>query len=89
MQKRDAKSWLKQVKRYFIAAGLNERSDEHNAQMNTIAQALMRGRASKWLDCLEQLGTAPATFTEFCTKLLEQLSILDDENTARDKLRTA
>ena len=30
-EKKDAKSWLKQVKRYFTAAGLNERSDEHNA----------------------------------------------------------
>ena len=52
-EKRDAKSWLKQVKRYFIAAGLNERSEEHNAQMNAIVQALMRDRASKWLDHLE------------------------------------
>ena len=52
-EKPDAKSWLKQVKRYFIAAGLNERSDEDNDQMNAIAQALMWGRASKWLDRLE------------------------------------
>ena len=77
------------MKRYFTAAGLNEWSDEHNAQMNAIAQALMWGRASKWLDRLERLGTAPETFTEFCTKFLEQFSILDDENMARDKLRTA
>ena len=88
-EKCDAKSWLKQVKRYFIAAGLNEQSDEHNAQMNAIAQALMQGRASKWLDHLERLGTAPATFTEFCTKFFKQFSVLDDENTARNKLRTA
>ena len=70
-EKRDAKSWLKQVKRYFIAAGLNERSEEHNAQINAIAQALMRGRASKWLDRLERLGTAPTNFTDFQTKFLE------------------
>ena len=88
-EKKDAKSWLKQVKRYFTAAGLNERSDEHNAQMNAIAQALMRGRANKWPDCLERLRTAPAIFMEFCTKILEQFSVLDDENTARDKLHTA
>ena len=77
------------MKRYFTAAVLNERSDEYNAYMNAIAQALMRGRASKWLDRLERLGTAPAMFTEFCTKFLEQFSVLDDENTARDKLHTA
>ena len=77
------------MKRYFTAAGLNEQSNEHNAQMNAIAQALMRGRASKWLDHLKRLGTAPATFTEFCTKFLEQFNVLDDENTAWDKLRMA
>ena len=77
------------MKQYFTAARLNKQSDEHNAQMNAIAQALMRGRASKWLDHLERLGTAPATFTEFCTKFLEQLCVLDDENMARDKLRMA
>ena len=49
----------------------------------------MWGRASKWLDHLERLGTAPATFTEFCTKFLEQFSVLDDENMAQDKLRMA
>ena len=51
-KKCNAKSWLKKVKRYFTAARLNERSDEHNAQMNAIAQPLMQGRASKWLDRL-------------------------------------
>ena len=70
-EKCNAKFWLKYVKKYFIAAGLNERSDEHNAQMNAIAQALMRGRASKWLDRLERLGTAPTNFTDFQTKFLE------------------
>ena len=70
-EKKDAESWLKQVKRYFIAAGLNEQSDEHNAQMNAIAQALMRGQASKWLDRLERLGNAPTSFTEFQRKFLE------------------
>ena len=69
-EKHDAKCWLKKVKRYFIAAGLNKKSDEHNAQMNSIVQALMRGRANKWLDYLEQLGTAPTTSTEFVTKFL-------------------
>ena len=49
----------------------------------------MRGKASKWLDRLERLGTAPATFTEFCTKFLKQFSVLDDENMAGDKLCTA
>ena len=77
------------MKRYFTAAGLNEQSDEHDAQMNAIAQALMRGRASKWLDRLERLGTAPAMFTEFCTKFLERFSVVDDENMAQDKLRMA
>ena len=77
------------MKRYFTAAGLNEWSDEHNAQMNAIVQALMQGRANKWLDHLERLGTAPATFTEFCTKFLEQFSVLDEENTAEDKICTA
>ena len=77
------------MKRYFTAARINKRSDEHIAQMNAIAQALMRGRASKWLDCLERLGTEPASFTEFCTKSLEQFDFLDDENMARDKLHTA
>ena len=70
-EKQDAKYWLKLFKRYFIAAGLNERSDKYNAQMNAIAQALMRGRASKWLDHLERLGTAPTNFTDFQTKFLE------------------
>ena len=46
--------------------------------MNAIVQALMRGRASKWLDYLKRLGTAPAMFTEFCTKFLEQCSVLDN-----------
>ena len=77
------------MKRYFTVAGLNEQSDEHNAQMNAIAQALMRGRASEWLDRLERLGTAPTNFTDFQTKFLEQFSVLDDENTARDKLQMA
>ena len=54
--------------------------------MNAIAQALMRGRASKWLDRLERLGTAPVMFTEFCAKFLEQFSVIDDENMAQDKL---
>ena len=57
--------------------------------MNAIAQALMWGRASKWLDRLERLGAAPVTFTEFCTKFLEQFSVLDDKNTAQDKLPMA
>ena len=57
--------------------------------MNAIAQALMQGKASKWLDHLERLGIAPTNFTDFSSKFLEQLSVLDDENTARDKLRTA
>ena len=77
------------MKRYFTAARFNEWSDEHNTQMNAKAQALMWGRASKWLDRLERLGTAPSTFTEFCTKFLEQLSVLDDENMAQDKLPMA
>ena len=49
----------------------------------------MRGSASKWLDRLERLGTAPSNFEDFCTKFLEQFSILDDVNVARDKLRMA
>ena len=44
-------------------------------------------KASKWLDHLEQLVTVLTTFTDFCTKFLEEWSILDDENTARDKLQ--
>ena len=56
--------------------------------MNTMPR-LMRGRASKWMDRLERLGTAPAMFTEFCTKFLEQFSVLDDENMAREKLHSA
>ena len=59
------------MKRNFTTAGLNEQSDEHNAQMNAIVQALMRGRASKWLDRLERLGTALTNFTDFQTKFLE------------------
>ena len=31
------------------------------------------------------MGIAPANFTEFSSKFLEQFSILDDENMARDK----
>ena len=58
----------------------------YNAQKNDIAQTLMRGKASKWLDHLEQLGTALITFINFCIKFLEEWSILNDENTARDKL---
>ena len=57
--------------------------------MNAIAQALMQRRASKWLDHLERLGIAPTNFTDFSSKFLEQFSVLDDENMARDKLRTA
>ena len=57
--------------------------------MNAIAQALMRGRASKWLDRLERLGIALANFTDFSSKFLEQFSVLDDGNMARDKLWTA
>ena len=57
--------------------------------MNAIAQALMRGRASKWLDRLERLGIALTNFTDFAAKFLEQFSVLDDENTASDKLRMA
>ena len=49
----------------------------------------MQGKASKWLDHLKRLGAAPATFMEFCTKFIEQFSVLDDENAARDKLQTA
>ena len=52
-KKPNAKSWLKKIKKYFIAAGLLEQDNMHNAQMNAIVQALMWGRASKWLDCLE------------------------------------
>ena len=47
------KSWLKLVKRYFTAVRLYEQSNDHNAQMNAIAQALMHGRASMWLDHFE------------------------------------
>ena len=72
---------------YFTAAGINERSDEHNAKMNAIEQALMWGRASKWLDRLERLDTAPTMFMEFCTKFLKQFTVLDDESMAQDKLR--
>ena len=57
--------------------------------MNAIAQALIRGRANKWLDHLEQLGIAPTNLTDFAAKFLEQFSVLDDENMARDKLWTA
>ena len=57
--------------------------------MNAIAQVLMLGRAGKWLDRLEQQGTAPDTFTEFSMRFPEQLSVLDDENMAQDKLRMA
>ena len=57
--------------------------------MNAIAQALMRGKASKWLDRLECLETAPKDFIEVSMKFLEQFGILDNENTARDKLWTA
>ena len=57
--------------------------------MNAIAQALMQGRAGKWLDHLERLGIAPTNFTDFAAKFLEQFSVLDDENMARDKLQTA
>ena len=57
--------------------------------MNAIVQALMRGRASKWLDCLERLVIAPTNFTDFSAKFLKQFSVLDDESTARDKLQTA
>ena len=57
--------------------------------MNAIVQAIMRGRASKWLDHLERLGIALTNFTDFSAKFLEQFSVLDDENMARDKLRTA
>ena len=35
--KKDAKSWLKQVKKYFLAAGLSEWDDMHSAKMNAIA----------------------------------------------------
>ena len=49
----------------------------------------MRGRASKWLDHLKRLGTVPTTFTEFCTKFLEQLSVLGGENMAQDKFQMA
>ena len=61
----------------------------HNAQTNAIAQALMWGRASMWLDHLERLGTTPTSFTDFQAKFLEKLAILDDENTAWDKLHVA
>ena len=57
--------------------------------MNAIAQALMQGRATKWLDRLERLGIALNNFTDFAVKFLEQFSVLDDENAARDKLCTA
>ena len=46
-EKQNTKSWLKYVKIYFIAAGLLEQDDVDNAQMNAIAQALLRGKASK------------------------------------------
>ena len=74
------------MKRYFIAAGLNEQSEQQNAQMNAIAQGLMRGKASKWLDRLERQGMAPTVFAEFSTKFLEQFSVIDDKNMAQDKL---
>ena len=77
------------MKRYFTAAGLFDSNAEQSAQMNAIAQALMQGRASKWLDRLERLGIAPTNFTDFAAKFLEQFSVLDNENTARDKLRMA
>ena len=35
--KKDAKSWLKQLKRYFIAAGLNEADAGHDSSMNAVA----------------------------------------------------
>ena len=57
--------------------------------MNAIAQAFMKRRASKWLDRLERLGIALTSFTDFAAKFLEQFSVLDDENMARDKLWTA
>ena len=52
-EKQDAKSWVKEVKRYFIAAGLSKQDDVHNAQMNKITQDLMPGKDSKWLEHLE------------------------------------
>ena len=70
-EKCDAKSWLKKLKRYFIAAGLNEQNDKHNAQINAIAQALMWGRASKWLDRLERLEIALTSFLDFQMEFLE------------------
>ena len=69
--------------RYFIATGLSELDDGYNLQMNAIAQPLMHGKASKWLDHLERLGTAPTTLTDLSTKLLAQFSVLDDEKTAQ------
>ena len=56
--------------------------------MNTIAQVLMQGKASKGLDCLQQLGTAPTIFIDFCKIFWNKWFLLDNENMARDKLQT-
>ena len=56
---------------YFIEARLLEQYEVHNAQMNTTAQDMLWGKASKWLNNLEWLETARSTFADFYTKILE------------------
>ena len=52
-ERKDAKTWLSRLDRYFAACGWQEAS--HTAQMNAIAQALMSDAASRWLDRLHKL----------------------------------
>ena len=55
--------------------------------MNNAACALLTGKANKWMNRLEIMGEAPNTLEEFFEKYNKQFMILDDEFTARDKLK--
>ena len=42
----------------------------HSKQMCNIAQALMAGKAAKWLDKLDMTGITPKNFADFKTAFL-------------------
>ena len=75
------------LSRYFKAMGYSAADPQHNRQMTNASCALLTGKANKWMNRLEILGEEPNNMAEFIEKFNKQFMILDDEFTARDKLK--
>ena len=85
---KQARAQLSAAYRYFTAVGLDKDEQAHSVWMTNICCTLMQGNAAWWMDHLEALEEAPSMFREFQEVNQNKYLLLDDANTAWDKLRT-